>query len=217
MQQPIEVEDLRLDVVLLSHTHYDHLDIPSAKKIGNRALWSVMCSPFSDTSQNTYSFYFFTYFTSIWRLMSHCPLLLFPSLYLFPHRVVPLGVKLLLKEIGITRCVELNWWEKHSLSSPSGKQVDVVFMPTRHWTSRTLFDRNKALWGSFSVFGPKNNFFFSGDTAICPIFKTIGDHFGPFDVSAISIGAYKPRWLKDLRLSPWSPRQMDNAVMPSDL
>ena len=44
MQQPIEVEDLRLDVVLLSHTHYDHLDIPSAKKIGNRALWSVLCA-----------------------------------------------------------------------------------------------------------------------------------------------------------------------------
>ena len=44
MQQPIEVEDLRLDVVLLSHTHYDHLDIPSAKKIGNRALWLVLCA-----------------------------------------------------------------------------------------------------------------------------------------------------------------------------
>lgn len=38
-EPPIEVEDLKIDVVLLSHTHYDHLDLPTAKRIGNRALW----------------------------------------------------------------------------------------------------------------------------------------------------------------------------------
>jgi N-acyl-phosphatidylethanolamine-hydrolysing phospholipase D len=36
---PIEIEDLKIDVVLLSHTHYDHLDADSAKRIGNKALW----------------------------------------------------------------------------------------------------------------------------------------------------------------------------------
>lgn len=36
---PIEIEDLKIDVVLLSHTHYDHLDHDSAKRIGNKALW----------------------------------------------------------------------------------------------------------------------------------------------------------------------------------
>lgn len=35
------LDDLQIDVCLLSHTHYDHLDIPSATKIGNRALWYV--------------------------------------------------------------------------------------------------------------------------------------------------------------------------------
>lgn len=39
MPVPIEIEDLKIDVVLLSHTHYDHLDMDSAKRIGNRALW----------------------------------------------------------------------------------------------------------------------------------------------------------------------------------
>jgi hypothetical protein len=39
ISMPIEIEDLKIDVVLLSHTHYDHLDIPSAMRIGNRALW----------------------------------------------------------------------------------------------------------------------------------------------------------------------------------
>ncbi len=36
---PIEIEDLKIDVVLLSHTHYDHLDQASAQRIGNKALW----------------------------------------------------------------------------------------------------------------------------------------------------------------------------------
>lgn len=39
VEPPIEIEDLKVDVVLLSHTHYDHLDLNSAKRIGNKALW----------------------------------------------------------------------------------------------------------------------------------------------------------------------------------
>lgn len=39
VKPPIELEDLKIDVVLLSHTHYDHLDAASAKRIGNRAHW----------------------------------------------------------------------------------------------------------------------------------------------------------------------------------
>lgn len=36
---PIEVEKLTVDVVLISHTHYDHLDAGSVKRIGNKPLW----------------------------------------------------------------------------------------------------------------------------------------------------------------------------------
>ena len=32
---PIEIEDLDIDVVLLSHTHYDHMDLQSVRRIGN--------------------------------------------------------------------------------------------------------------------------------------------------------------------------------------
>lgn len=79
------------------------------------------------------------------------------------------------------------------IRTPSGRYVEVVFTPTKHWTGRTLFDRNAALWGSFAVMGSSQRFFFSGDTAYCDVFRTIGKHFGPFDMSAIAIGAYKPR------------------------
>jgi hypothetical protein len=36
---PVNVANIKIDVVLISHTHYDHLDLPTARIIGNRALW----------------------------------------------------------------------------------------------------------------------------------------------------------------------------------
>ena len=50
---PIAVEDLHIDVVLLSHTHYDHLDEGTARRIGDRALWLDIMSLY--TWKPTYS------------------------------------------------------------------------------------------------------------------------------------------------------------------
>lgn len=36
--------------------------------------------------------------------------------------------------------------------------------------------------------------FFAGDTGYCSAFEEIGKRFGPFDLAAIPIGAYEPRW-----------------------
>ena len=41
VKPPIKLEDLHIDIVLLTHTHYDHLDRASARAIGDRALWCV--------------------------------------------------------------------------------------------------------------------------------------------------------------------------------
>lgn len=123
---------------------------------------------------------------------------------LLPRRIVPLGVKALLKELGVTNCVELDWWQAHSVFSPTtGASIEVIFTPTKHWTARGLFDRNTCLWGSFAVRSPQSSFFFTGDTAYCPVFKQIGHTFGPFDFAAIPIGAYAPRWfMKDVHCNP---------------
>ncbi len=38
-QPPVDVANIKIDIVLLSHTHYDHMDVPTIRIIGNRALW----------------------------------------------------------------------------------------------------------------------------------------------------------------------------------
>ena len=37
-------------------------------------------------------------------------------------------------------------------------------------------------------------FFFRGDSGYSAVFKDIGQKVGPFDLAAIPIGAYEPRW-----------------------
>jgi N-acyl-phosphatidylethanolamine-hydrolysing phospholipase D len=119
------------------------------------------------------------------------------------QRIVPLGVKKLLSSAGITNVVELDWWGSYHHLTPQGVNIEIVFTPTKHWTSRTPFDRNTCLWGSYSVLGAESRFFFTGDTAYCSVFKTVSEFFGPYDMAAIPIGAYTPRWfMKDVHCNP---------------
>lgn len=45
-----------------------------------------------------------------------------------------------------------------------------------------------------AVLGKERRFWFGGDTGYCSVFKEIGAKYGPFDLAAIPVGAYEPRW-----------------------
>ena len=70
---------------------------------------------------------------------------------------------------------------------------------------------NKSLWGGYAVWSGKHRFYFAGDTGYTdniPIFRQIGKKYGPFDLSAIPIGAYEPRFMMEAQhVSP------DEAVL----
>ena len=52
---------------------------------------------------------------------------------------------------------------------------------------------NRRLWSGWAVAGGDRRLFFGGDTGYyAPYFKEIGERLGPFDLAAISIGAYEP-------------------------
>lgn len=119
---PITIDRIpRIDAVLISHNHYDHLDHQSVldlnKKFGNKL-------------ENGINWF------------------------------VGKGTAEWFKSCGIENNVhELSWWESKKL-----KNIEFVFTPAQHWCTRGAFDRNKALWGSWTVIGQTKRFFFAGDT-----------------------------------------------------
>lgn len=142
-----------IDVVLVSHNHYDHLDIPTLQ-----------------------------------RLQAHSQ----------PVIVTGLGNKAFLEEHGLTKVVELDWWQRHALGA-----ANVVFTPAVHWSNRGGYGRNATLWGGFVIEAHATRVFFAGDTGYGPHFSETRKRLGPPDLALLPIGAYEPRWfMKEMHMNP---------------
>lgn len=147
-QPGLKMEDLpAIDMVIISHNHYDHLDKTTIERLHRREG--------GDT-----------------------------TLFL-----VPLNMKKWFEELGIIRVVELDWWERHSLG-----ELQITAVPMHHWSKRSLFSHNDVLWAGWVVATDDFRFAFFGDCGYSPVYKDIGQKLGPFDLAAIPIGAYEPRW-----------------------
>jgi len=94
---------------------------------------------------------------------------------------------------------QAGWYQKYK----TGNDLEIYFMPARHWNRRGALDFNKNLWGSFIIKSKEKTIYFSGDTAYGTHFKEIQNHFGSIDYSLLSIGAYKPQHImKDTHMTP---------------
>ena len=138
-----------IDVVLISHNHYDHLDIDTVKRLAAQTGGP-------------------------------------------PMFIVPLGLEAWFKSAGIGNVVELDWWDRVRLGS-----LDFHLVPVQHWSQRTLWDRNKSLWGGFFVKHHSMSFVYTGDTGYSKDFSDIRARLGAPDIAAIPIGAYEPRWFME--------------------
>jgi N-acyl-phosphatidylethanolamine-hydrolysing phospholipase D len=136
-----------IDIVVISHDHYDSLDTQSIVKLYER-----------EGGKET------TFF-------------------------VPLGLKSWFKSLGIIKVVEMDWWDQYEASG-----LNIIAVPVHHWSQRTPFSKNRTLWAGWAIQSTNFRFFFCGDSGYTPIFKEIGAQLGPFDLSAIPIGAYEPQW-----------------------
>jgi N-acyl-phosphatidylethanolamine-hydrolysing phospholipase D len=144
---PIDVPELpRIDVVMVSHNHYDHLDLASVRRLAAQP--------------------------------GGAPLFL-----------VPLGLEAWLRERGIDRVVELDWWQAHALGP-----LTFTMVPAQHWSKRTLWDTNRSLWGGWAVAGGGLKLIHTGDLGYSRDALDVGERLGPFDLALIPIGAYAPRW-----------------------
>lgn len=140
-----------IDVVLITHNHYDHMDESAIRALGDD-----------------------------------------------PFYIVPLNLGRELKAMGITRFVELDWWESWLCG-----QVRITATPCQHWSKRGLFDERKSLWCGFSIRFEEISFLFIGDSGYYSGFKEIGERLGPFSIAALPIGGYEPRDLmKEVHMTP---------------
>jgi len=83
-------------------------------------------------------------------------------------------------------------------------------MPAVHWSKRSLTDTNKTLWGSFLIEYKDKKLFFSCDTGYGNIYKTLGEKYGPIDITFINIGAYDFRPMFDKSIYHATPEEALN-------
>ena len=131
----------RIDLLVISHNHYDHLD---------RATLEVL-----------------------------------PNKDRIPA-IVPLKLKDFIFELGYHDVTELDWHDTKKTGP-----IKVTAIPAVHFSSRSLFDRNKTLWTGYAISDGHARVYFSGDTGSHPLFKDLGRRYGPFDLGMVPIGAYK--------------------------
>lgn len=143
---PLPIQQLKADVVLITHAHYDHYDKATIQYLITQNSDLIIVAP-----------------AGFWRYMKHL--------------------------IDREQCFEMQWWESLMVGG-----LFITLVPAKHWSKRTLFDTNKALWGGYVIQNEEHTLYHSGDTAMGDHFKTIGDRF-EIDEAFLPIGAYKPEWI----------------------
>jgi L-ascorbate metabolism protein UlaG (beta-lactamase superfamily) len=143
----LDFKDLpRIDVVLLSHNHYDHMDAATLERLAAQPGGP-------------------------------------------PQYFVGLGLKSWFDARGIATASELDWWDHRVING-----VTFTFVPTQHWSKRTLWDANQTLWGGWVVESARYRLLHAGDTGYSRDFADIRAHFDTIDLAALPIGGYAPRW-----------------------
>ncbi|MBT2662033.1 MBL fold metallo-hydrolase [Bacillus sp. ISL-45] len=105
--------------------------------------------------------------------------------------IAPLGVGAHLQRWGIApeTIQEHDWWDEVTFEG-----LQLACTPARHFSGRSLNDRDATLWSSWAIIGQETKIFFSGDGGYGPHFKEIGEKYGPFDLTLMECGQYDARW-----------------------
>ena len=157
----VRLEDLpEVDVVLISHDHYDHLGKGTIQKLAGMESMRGVRWVTSD------------------------------------------GVGKVLRGFGVEKVTELDWTQSTVVAGAElGVELEILSLPSRHFSGRSLFNRMETLWGSFVLRGSKHKVYYGADSGWWDGFAEIGPAYGPFDLTMLEIGAYHPLW-GDIHLGP---------------
>ena len=146
-----------IDAVLVSHAHYDHLDLATLSRLA----------------------------------AAHRP-----------RVVTPLGNDAIMRHHDPAIAAQAHDWNERV---PIGTGVSVTLHPARHWSARSLRDRNMSLWASFVIEAPGGRVYVVPDSGYGEgrHFRTARERHGPFRLAILPIGAYEPRWfMRDQHMNP---------------
>ncbi len=82
------------------------------------------------------------------------------------------------------------WYQRYNNTG----DMQITFVPSRHWANRGLFDANTTLWGGFVIEKAGTRIYFSGDSGYGSHYKAIGQLFPRIKVALLGAGAYAPAW-----------------------
>ena len=143
-----------IGLILLTHNHYDHMDLDTLTRLNQRFAPTVLVST---------------------------------------------GNKTLLRSIGFEDVHELDWWDDTQINPT----LKITFAPTQHFAGRSLWDRQKSLWGSYMLHYRNRLIYFGGDSGYSSHFSEIRQRLGSPDLAFLGIGAYAPRWfMKPMHMNP---------------
>jgi L-ascorbate metabolism protein UlaG (beta-lactamase superfamily) len=115
-----------------------------------------------------------------------------------PTAIVPLKMPKLIHKIAPNiSSKELDWYESYQ-----DEDLTITLVPARHWGRRSVFDKNRVLWGGYLITYKDKNIYFAGDSASGSHFEEIGQRY-KIDIALLPIGAYKPEYImKENHLNP---------------
>ena len=225
-----------VDICLISHDHYDHLDYNSVVQLSEKNLVRYWVVPLGlkewlikEANVDHEKIVELEWWESVkFTNKSNCNYFSKENPIRMEEVMKPFGRKIANDNVGksLNDLLYVENREKNNLPDTIhdvNNELVLTCAPAQHWCSRTPFDRNTRLWCSWAVHTSSRgksseqgydmkdsqnglSFYFSGDTGYpsFPLFRQIGDYLGPFDLAAIPIGAYKPRFfMHDSHCDPW--------------
>ena len=172
----VKFEDLpKIDLVLISHNHYDHMDLATLKRLWDRDRPVFVTSLGNDTLLKGAGIVNPDYKPRSLGLNNRPATI--AADWGEPILVAP------------TAC----WNSEHDTVGICQRSDFFVFVTrNHHWGSRWFTDRNRALWSSFVIKLPGGNIFFAGDTGFGDgQWPVEAAKLGPIRLALIPIGAFR--------------------------
>lgn len=215
-----------VDICLISHDHYDHLDFNSVLQLNERQLVQHWVVPLGfkdwltkEAGVDTHQITELEWWQSV-QFENNGYEYFSPA-----NKIRQIGAieSVLGNSSTDSKATEVaNNEQTASVEDVNmfGNNIRITCAPAQHWCARSAVDRNSRLWCSWAIHsssktsltGKKSSqgelsFYFAGDTAYptsFPLHRLIGEALGPFDLASIPIGAYAPTFfMRDSHCNPF--------------